>query len=62
MTKYDFVSIGEVILCDVRSYCNFMKMALVNFSHELAQIMTRFDFSIISEMNLSDILTDSNCI
>ena len=62
MTKYDFVSIGEVSLCDVRSYYNFMNLTLVNFPHELAQIMTRYGFSRISEMNFSDIRTDSNLI
>ena len=30
MTKYVFASIGEVILCDVRSYYKFMMMTLVN--------------------------------
>ena len=62
MTKYDFVSIREVILCDVRSYYNLMNLTLVNSSHELAQIMTRYDFSRISEMNLNDFQTDSNFI
>ena len=37
-------------------------MTLVNFLHELAQIITRYDFSRISEMNISDIRTYSNFI
>ena len=60
MTKYVFASIGEVILCDVRSYYKCMMMTLVNFVHELARIMTRYDFSRISEMNFSDIRTYTN--
>ena len=62
MTKYDFVSIEEMIVCDIQSYYNFMNLTLVNLSHELAQIMTIYDFSRISEINFSDIRTDSNFI
>ena len=62
MTKYGSVSIREVIVCDVRSYYKFMYLTLVNCSLEFAQIMTRYDFSRISEMISSDIRTDSNFI
>ena len=62
MTKYVFANIGEVILCDIQSYYKFMMMTLVNFVHELAHIMTRYDFSRISEMNFSEIRTYSNFI
>ena len=59
MITYDFLWAKQAILSNVRLQL-YLILLLVNFSHELAHIMTTYDFLSAKQMILSNVWTNSN--
>ena len=61
MITYDFQWAKQAILSNVWTDSQlYLILRLVNFSHELAHIMTTYDFLSAKQMILSNVWTDFN--